>query len=169
MKLTEKEASSMRWLLFSTFLLLFLLTAMGTLGSLFFDLGPPLTEGERKLLVGAFLGEVGAGIGALFYSLFGIKRATSTTAETSTTARARSLTPTDGDQSTKFDIPGKWFLRFIAVPLLSAGLGFLLGGFVLTKSEPRPEIKTEKWFGYYGDWDENQNPYVAADVIDLDG
>ncbi|SHG16283.1 hypothetical protein SAMN05216361_1504 [Marisediminitalea aggregata] len=63
----------MKWILFWSFLIPFLLAVFGTLASVFLGFGSP-TQNERELLVTAFLVELAACIIALFYSIFGLKR-----------------------------------------------------------------------------------------------
>jgi hypothetical protein len=63
----------MKWILFWTFLVLFSLSVLGTLGMVFLGFGTP-TESERELLVKGLIGEIAACVIALFYSIFGLKK-----------------------------------------------------------------------------------------------
>jgi 8-oxo-dGTP pyrophosphatase MutT (NUDIX family) len=58
--------------LFVVFLAIFVATSTLTLASLFYNVGN-LSQGQKDLLVKATLGEVAAGIVALFYALFGLR------------------------------------------------------------------------------------------------
>lgn len=60
-------------LLLYVFLFVYLLSALGTLAMLFLGWGA-VRDAERQLLVNAFLIESAAAIGALFYSLWGLKK-----------------------------------------------------------------------------------------------
>lgn len=60
-------------LLLYVFLSVYALTALGTLAMLFFGVGA-VRDGERGLLINTFLFESAAAVGALFYSLWGLKR-----------------------------------------------------------------------------------------------
>jgi hypothetical protein len=67
------QSHQMKWILFWTFLILFVLMVLGTLCMVFFGFGSP-TENERELMVKGLIGEVAACIIALFYSIFGINK-----------------------------------------------------------------------------------------------
>lgn len=60
-------------LLLYTFLGIYCLTALGTLSMLFFGFGEVL-DGERTLLINTFLVETSIAIGALFYSVWDIRK-----------------------------------------------------------------------------------------------
>lgn len=70
----------MKWILFSVFITLFSLAVLGTLGVVFLGFGTP-TETEREWLVKGLVLEVAACVVALFYSIFGLKKSTSSTDE----------------------------------------------------------------------------------------
>ena len=72
--------NNMKWILFWTFLVLFSLAVLGTLGVVFLGFGTP-TESERELLVKGLIGEIAACIIALFYSIFGLKNNDNTSDE----------------------------------------------------------------------------------------
>lgn len=59
--------------LFWSFWAVYVLGAIGTLGMLFFDLGS-VRDSERGVLVNAFVAETAVAIGALFYSVFRLRR-----------------------------------------------------------------------------------------------
>ena len=61
-----------RWILIIVFLLIFVLTSLGTLGSIFLDFGS-LDNNHKKILVNIFIVEVGLAITGLFYSVFALK------------------------------------------------------------------------------------------------
>ncbi|WP_432467576.1 hypothetical protein [Agarivorans sp. Z349TD_8] len=63
----------MKWIMFWTFLVLFVMSVLGTLGVVFFGFGTP-NESERELLVKGLIGEIAACVIALFYSIFGLKK-----------------------------------------------------------------------------------------------
>lgn len=63
----------MKWILFTVFIILFVLAVLGTFGFVFLGFGTP-TDGERELLVKGFLLEIAACVIALFYSIFGLKK-----------------------------------------------------------------------------------------------
>jgi len=69
----EDQSISISLVLFWTFWSLFVLSALGTLGMLFFGFGT-VQESERPLLISAFLVETAVAIGALFYSLFNLRK-----------------------------------------------------------------------------------------------
>jgi hypothetical protein len=60
-------------LLLYTFLSIYIVSALGTLAMLFLGFGE-VKEGERALLINAFLIETAIAIGALFYSVWEIKK-----------------------------------------------------------------------------------------------
>lgn len=64
---------NMRWVLFATFVGLFVVIAAATIWTVFFTAGG-LSPDDRSLLVRVFLGEVGIAVVALFYAVFGLKR-----------------------------------------------------------------------------------------------
>ncbi|MCP5006002.1 MAG: hypothetical protein GY941_18995 [Planctomycetes bacterium] len=68
----ENQRISINLVLFWTFWGLFVLSALGTLGMLFFDFGT-VQKSERPILVTAFLVETAGAIGALFYSRFKLR------------------------------------------------------------------------------------------------
>ncbi|HDY7484243.1 hypothetical protein HQK29_23370 [Vibrio vulnificus] len=68
----------MKWILFSVFITLFSLAVLGTLAVVFLGFGTP-TEAEREWLVKGLVLEVAACVVALFYSIFGLKKSTSST------------------------------------------------------------------------------------------
>ena len=63
----------MRWILFWVFIGLFCIIVIATLSAVFLGIGSP-SEIERGLLLKIFIGEIGAAVIALFYSIFGLKR-----------------------------------------------------------------------------------------------
>lgn len=63
----------MRLVMFWVFISLFVIVVLATLSLIFFGLGSPTPE-ERSLLFKVFIGEVGAAVVALFYSLFGLRK-----------------------------------------------------------------------------------------------
>ncbi len=63
----------MRMVIFWVFIALFVIVVCATLGLIFFGFGSPTAE-ERSLLFNVFIGEVGAAVIALFYSLFGLRK-----------------------------------------------------------------------------------------------
>jgi hypothetical protein len=69
---SEKQLSTMRWVLFWIFAILFVLIVIATLAMIFFDFGNPQPE-ERRLLFKIFIGETGLAVIALFYAIFGLK------------------------------------------------------------------------------------------------
>jgi hypothetical protein len=62
-----------RAILFTVFVVLFVLIVAGTLATIFLGYGK-LTPTERNVLFGSFVVEIGAAIVALFYFLFGMNR-----------------------------------------------------------------------------------------------
>ena len=64
----------MRWILFGVFVALFVIIVLGTLSVVFLGFGE-LADTERSTLFKVFLVEIGIAVVALFYSLFGLKRA----------------------------------------------------------------------------------------------
>ncbi len=68
------QLEKMRWVMFYTFISLYVLIVIGTLLSLWFGIGQ-ITREERSWLFRGFIVEIGLAIIALFYSIFGLKRA----------------------------------------------------------------------------------------------
>lgn len=71
--MSQINDKNMKWILFWAFLILFVLSVLGTLGVVFFGFGTP-TDSERELLVKGLIGEIALCVVALFYSIFGLKR-----------------------------------------------------------------------------------------------
>ena len=69
---SEKQLTTMRWVLFWIFTILFVVIVIATLTVIFFDFGNPQPD-ERSLLFKIFIGETGMAILALFYGIFGLK------------------------------------------------------------------------------------------------
>jgi hypothetical protein len=63
----------MRWVLFATFLGLFITISGATIWTVFFS-GDGLDAEDRSLLIRVFLGEVGLAVVALFYAIFNLRR-----------------------------------------------------------------------------------------------
>jgi hypothetical protein len=61
-----------RWILIISFLLIFLLACLGTLGSIFLDFGN-LNPQDKDILLNALIIGAGSAIIGLFYSVFGLK------------------------------------------------------------------------------------------------
>jgi hypothetical protein len=55
--MSQVNDKNMKWILFWTFLILFVLSVLGTLGVVFFGFGTP-TDSERELLVKGLIGEI---------------------------------------------------------------------------------------------------------------
>jgi hypothetical protein len=70
----EDQSHTMRWVLFWVFLMLFALACLGTLAMVFLGYGPSAGE-ERRTLVNLLIGQTATSLIALFYYLFGIKKA----------------------------------------------------------------------------------------------
>ena len=70
----DTSNEKMKWILFWVFILLFVLAVLGTLSVVFLGMGMP-TETEREWLVKGLILEVAACVIALFYSIFGLKKA----------------------------------------------------------------------------------------------
>jgi hypothetical protein len=69
----DQQSATISWVLFWTFWLIYVFTALGTLGMLFFGFGT-VQGSERTILVNAFLVETAIAILGLFYSVFKLKR-----------------------------------------------------------------------------------------------
>jgi len=77
----EQQQKIMRWILFMTILLLFVIISGLTLNEVFFAQESNLVGDERNLLFNTFLVAVGTSIIALFYSMFGLKRGNANSTE----------------------------------------------------------------------------------------
>ncbi len=75
---TGEQKDRMRWILFLVFVAAFCALVVGTIAMVFGGVGEP-TGKERDLLTKVFIGEVGAVVLALAYSLFGLRRYQETT------------------------------------------------------------------------------------------
>jgi len=64
----------MRWILFWIFLVAFIIIFLATTATVFLGFGQ-CTQDERSLLFKTFIIEIGIAVAALFYALFGLKRA----------------------------------------------------------------------------------------------
>lgn len=81
--MNTSQKVAMSWILFWTFWAIFILTALGVLGTLFVvDFGA-VQEQERGILINFFLVETAVAVVALFYSLFNLKKSDDDRAETS--------------------------------------------------------------------------------------
>ena len=69
----KNQTTTMKWILFWVFVVLFAIIVILTLGSVFFGMGNP-SENERSLLFKIFIGEIGLAVVALFYALFNLKQ-----------------------------------------------------------------------------------------------
>lgn len=70
----EEQNEKMRWILFWIFIGFYVVITILTILALFFGLGN-LTEGYKNTLFTTFIIETGVGVIALFYALFGLKKA----------------------------------------------------------------------------------------------
>lgn len=73
--MNQKQKKTMTWVLFWTFWGIYVLTAIGVLGMLFFGFGA-VAENERSTLIQYFLVETSVALIALFYSLFNLRACT---------------------------------------------------------------------------------------------
>lgn len=71
--MVDKQSYQMKWILFFVFLVLFVLSVLGTFGIVFFGFGTPTID-ERELLVKVLIGEIAAAVIVLFYSMFNLKK-----------------------------------------------------------------------------------------------
>lgn len=72
--MNERQSHTMRWVLFWVFVSIFVITCVGTLAMVFFGWGSSQGE-ERKFLVTGVVVQTATSVFALFYSLFGMKKA----------------------------------------------------------------------------------------------
>jgi len=78
--MNEDQNEKMRWILFWIFIGFYVIITTLTILALFFGLGS-LTEEYKRTLFTTFIIETGVGVVALFYALFGLKRAGDTTVQ----------------------------------------------------------------------------------------
>jgi FMN phosphatase YigB (HAD superfamily) len=92
--MNDSDKSRMQWILFFVFVGSFLVLVAATSATVFLGFGSPTPE-ERSLLTKVFIGEVGAAVIALFYSVFSLRQGTKIPgdglAEESNEARAASI------------------------------------------------------------------------------
>jgi len=69
----KRQTFLMRWILFYTFVVIFVVIVAGTIATVFFDFGSPSPE-ERSILFKVFLGEIGVTVITLFKALFGLRK-----------------------------------------------------------------------------------------------
>lgn len=156
--MVDKQSYQMKWILFWVFLVLFILSVLGTFGIIFFGFGTPTID-ERALLVKVLIGEIASAVIVLFYSMFNLKKQGKTTTQSNESdigfIELENLRAQNSDQQQRIrELVGQ-------IESLSSVRTKILGIFGRNKAFTISDIASEIYHEGYG----SEDRLVILDVI----